>query len=164
MQRRNIKFVKDSLPIIEHLSRQWVPIGLKTNEGYSIGCGYCDMRCNGSAHDGDCIAQMAKDVMSKIEEILNDSRYETDQQGNIRPAKDIEDMRYYWIKKHLLNDFYKYLMSELIPLDYGDPDNKSTVCSMCYRNKYGGGTNKNAHSKNCLKLRLAKNLSELYQP
>lgn len=162
MQKRNMDFVSKSLPIIEQLTRQWFPPGLKSEEGYSYGCMYCDMQCDGSGHDRDCILDLAKQVFEKIQEIQSDPRYLKDQQGNNRPLEDVQEMRYYWIKNHLLGEFYTPLMQDLIPLDYQDPSNKSIVC-LCMHSGYGGRI-KQQHSPSCVYQRLANILSDLYKP
>lgn len=161
MQNRNMVFVDASLPIIERLARKWFPPGIKNEEDIYFGCGFCDMKCSHEEHDDDCIVELAYRCLQEIETIQKDSRYLKDHQGNPRPEQEVKEMRYYWIFKALMGQFYNKMLNELIPLDYQDPHNKSIVC-LCYRTGYGGRI-KNAHYNQCLYQQLAKNLSELYR-
>lgn len=162
MQIREHKFVDESLLVLHQLDRQWFPPGLKSPEGYHYGCGYCDMECGGhTSHDKDCLLQMAKNTLLKIGVINADPSYETDYKGQPCTKADADDLRKYFIRRLILEEFFTPIMNSLIPLDYNDPDNKSIVC-LCHMEK-AFKANRKTHSRHCVYQKMAQIVSNLYK-
>lgn len=162
MQKREHVFVDEALKVLKQLDQQWFPPGLKSPEGYFYGCGYCDMECgNHKNHDADCLLQMAKNVLLKVGAINTDPSYEVDYKGLPRLKQDADDLRKYFIRKLILDEFYKPILDMIIPLDLSEPENKNVIC-LCHMEKVFKA-NKRQHSKHCVFQKLAKILSNLYQ-
>jgi hypothetical protein len=162
MQKREHTFVEESINVLQELEQKWFPPGLKSREGYYYGCGYCDMECGGHTnHDKDCLPQMAKDTLLKISVINADKTYELDFQGKPRTKAESDDLRKYFIRRLILEEFFQPIMGILIPLDYQDPDNKSIIC-LCHMEKTFK-VNRKAHSNHCVYQKLAQIISNLYK-
>ena len=163
MQKREHIFVDEALVVLQQLDRLWFPPGLKNDEGYYFGCGYCDMECGGHInHDKDCLPQMAKDTLLKIGAINTDPAYETDYKGLPRTKADADSLRKYFVRRLILEEFFMPIMSSIIPLDYKDPENKSIVC-LCHMEKAFKG-NRKSHAQHCVYQKLANIMSNLYKP
>lgn len=162
MQKRELKFVEDMMEVLQQLDQKWFPPGLKSPEGYYYGCGYCDMECGGHTnHDKDCLLQMAKDTLLKVGAINTDPTYELDYKGNPRTKADADEVRKYFIRRLILDEFIQPNLSIIIPLDYHDPANKNIGC-LCHMEK-AFKANRKTHSSHCVFQKLAKIVSELYR-
>lgn len=162
MQKREHEFVDESLKVLKQLEHSWFPPGLKTDEGMYYGCMYCDMECGGHTnHDKDCLPQMAKNTLLKIGAINTDPAYEVDYKGNSRSPADIEEVRKYFIRRLILEEFFIPVMTHLIPLDFADPANRGIGC-LCHMEK-AFKANRKAHASHCIYQKMAKIISNLYK-
>lgn len=160
MSTRKLKFINDSLKILNQLNSEWFPSSSKSPEGYNYACLYCDQGCSRhESHDDDCFLQLAKETLIKIKAIEDSDLFNLNFKGIERDTNEITLIKQNEIFYCILNSFFIPKMNELVPLDLLDIANKG-VCCTCHM--YAQEDRK--HDPDCIHQKLALILSELFKP
>ena len=155
--KRYATFVESTMPSIMQLASEWFHPSKQAEDGHYYACKYCDMECGGhERHDPDCFAQLAKNTLEKVQSIDANPEFDTHQYGKNagQPREDSSELRNWFKARAILDDFYAMILTDLIPLNYKDPENAHDLC-VCDM----FGDNPGAHKDDCVIIALVKALS-----
>ena len=156
--RRQKKFLREVLPILQTLDSQWFPPDKTNDAGQNYACLYCDMNCSRhDKHDDDCLYQMAKDTLKKLEEIDQAIPLLRDFRGNLYSKEDVDGIITKRKVEAILAMVYKD-PPRFIPLDLDDPSNRGIVC---FCGLFSEETTR--HGDDCMIEKLAKVYSNLFK-
>lgn len=163
MTQRNQRFLKEILPILESLERQWFPVGIKNEDDIEYGCAYCDGSSSyGGEHEYSCLLERAKNALKEINKISSSTGYDKDLKGQDRFPEAIREIKNRFQVEFLLQNFFNPFLDQIVPLDFNDPINKNMGCICSHLAGYG--RIRNEHSPSCPFQKLAMVYSNYWNP
>jgi hypothetical protein len=160
-QLKEQKFLEAISPVLNKLADEWFEPSLKSPEGQFYACTYCDMECGGTErHDKDCLSDLAKKVLEKMQGIDESVAFTSSIKGEPRLPEAIFELRSSAKMRVILKEFISVKLMSFIPLDYTDKDNKNVGC---FCNFFESRKNQGSHQKDCVIVNISQALADLYQ-